>query len=95
MLEITLERALEMLAIPKGTRGRSAGKEIGIHPADGKPITLHDGKYGAYVKHGATNATIPKDLKPEEVTLERAIQILAEREEKSPSKKRVTKKKAA
>lgn len=80
VLTVTLERALELLAMPKGARGgRSAGKEIGKHPDDGKPVTLHDGKYGAYVKHGKTNATIPKDMKPEDVTLEKALELIAER----------------
>ncbi len=101
VLTVTFERALELLAIPKGTRGRgAAGKEIGKDPNDGKPVTLHDGKYGAYVKHGTTNATIPKDWKPEDVTLDKALKLIAEREEKAPpkktrTKKAVTKKKAA
>ncbi|MEI7512365.1 MAG: type I DNA topoisomerase [Candidatus Uhrbacteria bacterium] len=88
VLTVELPRALELLATPKGTRGRpSAGKEIGLHPNDKKPITLHSGKFGAYVKHGATNATIPKDMKPEDVTLDLAVDIIAAREAKGPSKK--------
>lgn len=78
VLTVTLERALELLAMPKGTRGRpSTGKELGKHPDDNKPVTLNSGRYGAYVKHGAVNATLPKDMKPEEVTLDVALKILA------------------
>lgn len=93
VLTISLPRALELLAQPKGTRGgrAAAGKTIGNHPKDNKPITLHDGKYGAYVKHGSLNATIPKDLKSEDMTLERAVEILEERAEKKPTKRRTKK----
>ncbi|MCC7357611.1 type I DNA topoisomerase [Candidatus Uhrbacteria bacterium] len=90
ILTIQLTRALELLAIPKGTRGGRGmgGKIIGNHPTDNKPITVHDGKYGAYVKHGNLNASLPKDIKPEDVTIEKAIQLLEERADKKPAKKR-------
>jgi DNA topoisomerase-1 len=93
VLSISLERALEMLAQPKGTRGGGAGKEIGKHPEDNKPITIHNGKYGAYVKHGKVNATIPKDMKPEDVTLEKAIELISERAAKGKTKRAPRKKK--
>jgi DNA topoisomerase-1 len=86
VLTIELPRALELLAVPKGTRGQAAAlKTLGLHPKDQKPVTLHSGKYGQYVKHGKTNATLPKDVTPEELTLERAVELLAE---KSKKKKR-------
>ncbi|MCC7522937.1 type I DNA topoisomerase [Candidatus Uhrbacteria bacterium] len=87
VLEIQLPRALEMLAQPKGVRGGGAGKEIGKHPEDGKPVTLHSGKYGTYVKHGKINATIPKDQKPEDITLEQAITLITERASKPKAKR--------
>jgi len=93
VLTVNLARALELLSMSKGTRGGGAGKEIGKHPADQSPITLHQGKYGAYVKHGKVNATIPKELKPEEMTLEKAIEILEARSQKSIPKRRTTRKK--
>lgn len=99
---VTLERALELLAEEKKGRGgkaASTGTPIGTHPADGKPITLHDGRYGAYIKHGSVNATIPKALQHATLTLEQAVQILeakAPTTKKAPAKKRApTKKKAA
>lgn len=83
VLDVGLGRALELLAMPKGSRGRpSSGKEIGKHPEDGKPVTLHNGKFGYYVKHGSVNATIPKESKPEDVTLEQAVNLLEERKAK-------------
>ncbi|MFN0177279.1 MAG: type I DNA topoisomerase [Gemmatimonadales bacterium] len=83
VLTISLARALEMLAQPKLGRGRRAGatplKEIGVHPADGQPIGLFEGKYGPYVKHGKVSASVPKDRDPAAVTLEDAIDLIAAR----------------
>jgi len=53
------------------------GKELGAHPGDGKPVTLKSGRYGPYVQHGKLNATLPKDMNPESVTLEQAVELLA------------------
>lgn len=86
VLTVTFERALELLAIPKMSRGGRAGKVVGNHPEDGKPITLHSGKFGAYVKHGRTNATLPENIKPESITLEQAVDILANK--KAPKSKK-------
>jgi len=88
VLTVDLPRALELLAIPKGARrGAAVLKTLGAHPKDKKTVTLHQGKYGMYVKHGATNATLPKDLKPEDLTLEQALELLAERKTKKTKKK--------
>ncbi len=54
-----------------------AGRELGVHPADGAPVLLKEGRYGPYISHGKVNATLPKDLKPEAVTLEVALDLLA------------------
>lgn len=86
VLSITLERALELFAQPKlgrGKRASIAGKEIGKDPSDGKAITLHDGKYGRYVKKGTINATVPKEHTTD-ITLTDALQWI---EAKKTSKK--------
>jgi DNA topoisomerase-1 len=62
-------------------------REIGPHPDDGETIKLFDGRYGPYVKHGKVNASIPRGAAPEEVTLEQALELLAERAEKMKSGK--------
>ncbi|MEN9236945.1 MAG: topoisomerase C-terminal repeat-containing protein, partial [Thermostichus sp. DG_1_6_bins_120] len=83
VLTVSLERALELLAQPKKGRGRGSVKplrELGSHPEDGEPVNLHDGPYGLYVKHGKVNASLPKEMSAEEVTLEFALQVLAEKE---------------
>ena len=83
---IGMNRALALLAEPaKGRRAAAAAgplREVGPHPADGQPITLHAGRFGPYVKHGKLNASLPKRLAPETLTLEQAVQLLAERAEK-------------
>jgi DNA topoisomerase-3 len=53
------------------------GKELGVHPSDGKPISLKSGRYGPYVQHGKLNATLPKEMNPDAVTLDQAIELLA------------------
>ena len=91
VLEIGMNRAVALLAEAKATgRGRAALKPIrivGNHPADEAPIELYDGRYGMYVKHGGINATVPRDLKPEELTVDQALALLAERAAKGGGKK--------
>ncbi len=83
VLSVGLNRAVDLLATAKSRGGRNAGKEIGAHPDDGKPVTLHAGRYGAYVKHGRVNATLPKDKPAEALTLDEAVALLAERRAKA------------
>ena len=90
VLEIGMNRAVALLAEAKVARGRAAAKPlrvIGNHPADEAPIELFDGRYGQYVKHGGINATVPRDLKPEELTVDQAVSLLAERAAKGGGKK--------
>ncbi|WP_413162947.1 type I DNA topoisomerase [Capilliphycus salinus ALCB114379] len=96
VLTITLDRALEMLAQPKATRGsrRSATplRELGAHPEDGEPVNVYNGPYGPYVKHGKTNASVPKEVTVEDVTLEKALEWLAAKASSgSKSRKKSTK----
>ncbi|MCS6786480.1 MAG: DNA topoisomerase III [Thiobacillaceae bacterium] len=66
------------------SRGRDGGRELGPHPADGQPVLLKKGRYGPYVSHGKVNATLPRDLPPEQVTLERALELLAAKSAEPP-----------
>ncbi len=73
---VGMNRALALLA----DKAKGAGGELralGTHPETGKPIRLMKGRYGPYVKHDGVNATLPKDLSPEDVTLETALALLA------------------
>ena len=92
ILTIALPRALEMLAQPKRTRGSAKPiREVGAHPEDGEIIGVFNGRYGPYVKHGKVNASLPKDVTIEELTLEQAVELIAA---KGKSKKKGTKSKA-
>jgi len=99
VLDIGMNRAVALLAEAKATgRGRAAVKPIrivGNHPADNAPIELYDGRYGMYVKHDGINATVPRDLKPEELTVDQAVSLLAERAAKGGGKKPARKAKKA
>ncbi len=75
MLTIGLNRAVTLLG-EAGSRGRGKAKTLGKHPADGKAVTLRSGRYGPYLSHGRTRASVPKELPPDEVTLEQAVEIL-------------------
>ncbi len=98
VFEIGLNHAVtliaEKIANPRARRQAKALKELGAHPVSGEPVNVLDGRYGPYVKHEKTNATIPNGIEPENVTLEQALEWIAEREKKAPRKKKATKKKA-
>jgi DNA topoisomerase-1 len=97
--EVTLEQALEALKA-KGAGIVPGGRLLGDHPVGGA-INVLAGKYGAYVKWGKVNATIPKSMSPDSLTIEEAVELIAEREgrpAKAPPKKaaaRASPKKAA
>ncbi|WP_419163195.1 type I DNA topoisomerase [Candidatus Palauibacter sp.] len=88
-LDITFDRAMELLAVPK-TRGRRAAakplRTVGEHPDDGQPIAIHKGRYGPYVKHGRMNASLPKGLEPDDVTVTIALELLRKRRERDAAK---------
>ncbi len=87
LLTLTVEQAEALLAQPKQRRGRGAPKaplkEVGPDPASGKPIVVKDGRFGPYVTDGETNASLRRGDTPEGITLERAVELLAERRAKS------------
>lgn len=63
---VTLSRALELLAVPKGATRRSQMiRELG-KTAAGKSVGLYDGRYGAYLKVGNKNVPLPDELRTPE-----------------------------
>ncbi|MCY7389026.1 MAG: hypothetical protein LH481_13370 [Burkholderiales bacterium] len=52
---------------------------LGKHPDDDQMISVYSGRYGPYVKHGKTNATIPEKEKADSITLDEAVELLAEK----------------
>ena len=99
VFSIGMNRAVEVLAqkATRGGRGAAAAplRELGLHP-DGGVVQIMPGKYGPYVKWAKVNATLPKELDPETVTLEEALALVAEKASKGkPAKNSVAKKPAA
>ena len=91
LLTIGLDEALTVLAQPRERRGRQAApplKELGPDPSSGKPIVVKAGRYGPYVTDGETNASLRQGDDPEQLALERAVELLAERRAKGPAAKR-------
>lgn len=86
MLTIKLDRAVELLA--QASAGNAVLRELGAHPDDQAPITICEGRYGPYVKHGKVNASLPKDMTPDEITVAEALALLAARVAKGPAQKK-------
>jgi DNA topoisomerase-1 len=81
---IGMNRAVEVLAqkaARRGGRGAAAKplKELGDHPESGGPVNVMDGRYGPYVKWDKINATLPKGIEPDQVTMEMAVELIAEK----------------
>jgi DNA topoisomerase-1 len=90
IFDIDLAGAIELYAQPKygGRAASSALKEFEADPESGKPIKIKDGRFGAYVTDGTTNATIPRGETVEEIDFERAVQLLADKRAKGPAQPR-------
>ena len=88
MFGVTLDEALAIYALPK-QRGRAAAKaplrELGTDPVSGAPVIIKEGRFGAYVTDGETNATLRTGDSVADVTLERAAELLTEKRAKGPS----------
>jgi DNA topoisomerase-1 len=107
LFEVTLDEAVRILAEPrKFGRGTAKPplKEVGTDPISGKPVVVKDGRFGLYVTDGETNATLQKADTVEDLSIERAAELLQARRDriaadggvkKRPAKKAAAKKKAA
>ena len=97
IFSIDLAGAQELFAQPKygARKASSALKEFDADPVSGKPVRVRDGRFGPYVTDGETNATIPRGDSVEDITFERAIELLAIKRAKGPAKKKAPAKKAA
>ena len=98
VFSITLERALELLAQPKRSRQtKELLRELG-KTADGEQtVSLFKGRYGPYISDGTVNASLPKDMDPDELNLDMALNLLANApaaKKKRPAKKKAAAKKA-
>ena len=93
LFTVTLDEAKALLAEPR-TRGRRAAAgplaELGDDPATGKPLVVKDGRFGPYVTDGEYNATVPRSMTVESLTLEQAAELMAVKRAKGPAPKKTT-----
>jgi DNA topoisomerase-1 len=91
IFSISLDDALVVLAQPRQRRGQRQAaaplKEVGTDPVSGKPIVVKSGRFGPYVTDGETNASLRSGDDPEGITLDRAIELLADRRARGPAKR--------
>lgn len=91
VLTIGINRAVTLLAENPAKKAVEPLRVIGEHPSDKKDVGVYDGRYGPYVKHGRVNASLPKDITVDEITLEKAVELLeaqaAKKKTKKPAKK--------
>ena len=84
--EITLAEALGLLAKEKSKKRRSTRpaplKVLGNHPQTAKELKVLPGRYGPYVTDGKINASLPRDSRPEELTIDQAVDLLRARAER-------------
>ncbi len=95
VLSLGMNRALTLIA-EGGSRGRQRTpaaplRELGAHPDTGEKVVILDGRFGPYVKHAKTNASLPRGRPVEELTMDEAVALLAAREAKGGGKGRARK----
>ena len=93
VFEVGMNAAVAKLADAANGGGRRAGgreplKVMGAHPRTALEIKLMEGRFGPYVTDGTTNATLPKSVAPDQLTLEEAAQLIDERAAKGPTPKK-------
>jgi DNA topoisomerase-1 len=86
IFDISLERAVELLA--QAREGNTVLRVLGDHPDDKSSVEICSGRYGPYARHGKINATLPKDVSPDDITLEQALELIAAKAAKGGGKTR-------
>ncbi len=87
VFSVTLDEAVELFRQEKPSRrggSRKVLRELGPHPESGEAVRLLEGRYGPYVTDGTTNASLPKELDSDAVTLDAAVGLLKAREGAKP-----------
>ncbi len=96
IFDLGLDEALELLAAPKQRRGRGTPRaplrELGDDPSSGRSVVVKEGRFGPYVTDGETNASLRSGDAVESLTLERGVELLAERRARGPATGRTAKK---
>ncbi|MCC6983456.1 MAG: type I DNA topoisomerase [Bauldia sp.] len=83
VFSVGINRAVSLLAEKAASGGRrfggnaQPGRSLGDHPTLGGAITVRSGRYGPYVNHGKINATLPRTMTTDSVTLAEAVELIA------------------
>ena len=93
IFDIGLDRAVELLAQAKD--GNTILRTLGDHPDDKASVEICSGRYGPYARHGKINATLPKDVSVDEITLEEALELITAKAAKGDTGKTKPARKAA
>jgi DNA topoisomerase-1 len=95
VFETGMNAAVTLLAEAANRGGRGEGRAkaepiqtFGAHPTSGGEMKVMAGRYGPYVTDGTTNATLPREMKPEDLTEAQAIELIDARAAKGPPKKK-------
>jgi DNA topoisomerase-1 len=86
IFDIILERAVELLS--QARDGNTVLRVLGDHPDDKASVEICSGRYGPYARHGKINATLPKGVSPDDITLEEALELIAAKAAKGPGSKK-------
>jgi DNA topoisomerase-1 len=102
VFEIGMNRAVEILAEKRsnpGGRGRATTtkplRDLGEHPQNGGPIHVMEGRYGPYIKWDKINATLPKGVEPDSLTLDLALELISANSGKAGKGRKPAAKKSA
>ncbi|CAA9280801.1 MAG: DNA topoisomerase I [uncultured Acetobacteraceae bacterium] len=74
VLTLGMNRAMDLLA-----KARAKVRGLGAHPSDGQPVEIRKGRFGPYAQHGNRVANLPRGVEMEEIALDQAVQLLAEK----------------
>ena len=91
ILNLSIERAIELLSVDRKKTSSQTIKELGVDPKTKKTLEIKNGRYGSYVTNGTINATLPKTTPIDDITLEMAMELIANKKAKGPVKKRFKK----
>ena len=86
VLTVGLDRAMDLIR-QKENRNKPQ-RVVGKHPESGEPIEVWNGRYGPYVKHDGTNASLKDDQSIDALTMDEALDLLAEKGDKATKKAR-------
>ena len=86
MFTVTIDEAVVLLNQKK--TGRTVLKELGAHPKTEKDVQILSGRYGPYVTDGTANASLPKGMEPDDLTMEEAVSMIADAAKRKKSGRR-------